>query len=133
MTFASIMVCVDLEGGAAARTRIAAHLADAFEGRIIGVAAHLPDHVAAMVFPIGASGLYPAVSRGAVVQGLAQAHDLFRAAVGSRSRASWRSALEPGLSFLASQARAADLIVVGRGCSAGTNGRSWWPDRPDAR
>lgn len=122
MTFASIMVSVDLAGDAGGRIKIAAHLADAFEGRTIGVAAQLPDPVAALVFPMGASALYPAVSRGAVVEGLARAQALFRVAVGDRSRVSWRSALEPGLAFLVGQARAADLIVVGRGYADGAAG-----------
>lgn len=49
MTFASIMVSVDLAGDAGARTSIAAHLADALDGRTIGVAAQMPDHVTAQV------------------------------------------------------------------------------------
>jgi hypothetical protein len=47
MTFASIMVSVDLAGDAAGRIKVAAHLADALGGRTIGVAAQGPDHVVA--------------------------------------------------------------------------------------
>jgi nucleotide-binding universal stress UspA family protein len=115
MTYASIMVSVDLAGGARGRTKIAAHLADAFDGRTIGVAAQSPDHVAAQVGPMGASSLLPGLSRQAVLDGLDRAHDLFREAVGSRSRVLWRSAPETGLAYLTSQARVADLIVVGHG------------------
>ena len=114
MTFASIMVSVDLAGDAGARTSIAAHLADALNGRTIGVAAQIPDHVTAQVGPMGASAFLPGLTERAVLDGLARAKDLFRVAVGSRSRVSWRSAVEPGLAYLASQARAADLIVVGQ-------------------
>ena len=122
MTFMSIMVSVDLASDAGGRIKVAAHLADAFEGRTTGVAAQLPDHVAAMVFPMGASAIYPTVSRGAVIEGLARAQDLFRVSVGDRSRVSWRSALEPGLVFLVGQARAADLVVVGRGYADAATG-----------
>jgi nucleotide-binding universal stress UspA family protein len=122
MTFASIMVSVDLESDAGGRVKIAAHLADAFEGRTIGAAAHLPDQVAPMVLSVGASGLYPAVPRAVVLDRLARAQDLFRTAVGARNRVSWRSALEPGLAFLARQSRVADLIVMGRGCGDGMTG-----------
>jgi nucleotide-binding universal stress UspA family protein len=115
MTYASIMVSVDLAGDAGGRIKVATRLADTFEGRTIGVAAQMPDHAAAQVGPMGASAVIPGLSRQAVVDGLARAQDLFRVAVGDRSRVSWRSALEPGLAFLASQARAADLMVVGRG------------------
>lgn len=115
MTFANIMVSVDLAGDADARIRLAAHLADAFDARTIGIAAQMPDHVTAQVGPMGASAFIPGLSEGDVLDGLTRAQDLFRVAVGSRSRVSWRSAVEPGLTYLASQARAADLIVVGRG------------------
>lgn len=121
MTFASIMVSVDLAGDAAGRIKVAAHLADALAGRTIGVAAQAPDHVVAQVGPMGASAFLPALSRRAVSDGLARAEELFLAAVGTRSRVSWRSALEPGLVFLAAQARAADLVVVGRGCLDGAS------------
>ncbi len=109
------MVSVDLGGDASGRIGIAARLADTFEGRTIFVAAQSPDHGAAQVGPMGTSTLLPGLSRQSVLDGLAQAHDLFREAVGSRSRVSWRSAPKPGLVYLTSQARAADLIVVGQG------------------
>jgi nucleotide-binding universal stress UspA family protein len=115
MTYASIVVSIDLGGDASGRIGIAARLADAFEGRTIGVAAQSPDQGAAQVGPMGASALLPGLSLQSVLDGLAQAHDLFREAVGSRSLVSWRSAPEPGLAYLMSQARAADLIVVGQG------------------
>jgi nucleotide-binding universal stress UspA family protein len=70
---------------------------------------------------MGASAFLPALSPRAVSDGLARAEELFLAAVGTRSRVSWRSALEPGLAFLAAQARAADLVVVGRGCLDGAS------------
>ncbi|KQT50593.1 hypothetical protein ASG52_07240 [Methylobacterium sp. Leaf456] len=115
MTYASIMVSVDLGSDASGRIGIAARLADAFESRTIGVAAQSPDHGAAQVGPMGASALLPGLSRQSVRDGLARAHDLFREAVGSRSRVLWRSAPEPGLAYLTGHPRAADLIVVGQG------------------
>jgi hypothetical protein len=122
MTYANIMVSVDHGADAEGRIKVAAHLADAFEGHTTGVAAQLPDNAAAMVFPIGASCIYPVVPRATVVEGLDRARDLFRVAVGERSRVSWRSALEPGLDFLVGQARCADLVVVGRGYTDAVTG-----------
>jgi len=122
MTFASIMVSVDLSCDASGRIKVAAHLADAVGARTVGVAAQAPDHVTAQVGPMGASAFLPALSRRTVSDGLARAGELFRAAVGTRSRVSWRSALEPGLAFLSSQALAADLVIIGRGCPDGASG-----------
>lgn len=122
MTFASIMVSVDLAGDARGRIKVAGDLADDFEGRTIGVAAQFPDHDTAQVGPMGVSALLPGLSRQDVADGLARAEDLFRASIGSRTRVSWRSAFEPGHSFLVDQARAADLVVVGRGSANGATG-----------
>lgn len=122
MTFASIMVSVDLAGDAGARISIAAHLADAFDARTIGIAAQMLDHVTAQVGPMGSAAFLPGLTEQAVLVGLARAQDLFRVAAGSRSRVSWRSAVKPGLAYLASQARAADLIVVGQRNASGATG-----------
>ena len=44
MTYASIMVAVDLTDGARAACAWAAHLADDFHARLTGVAAEMPDY-----------------------------------------------------------------------------------------
>lgn len=115
MTIANIMVAVDLGAHARDRVRLAAHLADDFQGRLIGVAAEMPDYSWAPAGPTpgGAYGL-PSIQE-AVLDDLKEAQAAFQEAAGGRSRTEWRSNLDFPLAFLTSQAAAADLVVLGRG------------------
>lgn len=114
MTYASIMVAVDLTDQARNRVRLAAHLADDFHAGLIGAAAEMPDYGGCPVGPTpgGAYGI-PAI-REAVLQDLTRAHAGFKEAAGARERIEWRSNLDFPLPFLIAQAAAADLVVVGR-------------------
>ena len=114
MSYASIMVSVDLAGRAAERIKIAAHLADDFGARLIGVAAQRPDHAAAPVGPMGATPCFLPESVENTKRELERSHELFRDAAGGRDRIEWRSDLASSLDYLVEQGRAADLIVVGR-------------------
>ncbi|MFJ7833354.1 universal stress protein, partial [Methylobacterium sp. NPDC097213] len=51
MTFASIMVAVDLGPQARDRVRLSGHLADAFQARLNGVAAETPAYAVPPVGP----------------------------------------------------------------------------------
>ncbi|MGU3340761.1 universal stress protein [Methylobacterium mesophilicum] len=115
MTIANIMVAVDLGAHARDRVRLAAHLADDFQGRLIGVAAEMPDYSWAPAGPTpgGAYG-YPSIQE-AVLDDLKQAHAAFQEATAGCSRTEWRSKLEYPSAFLTSQAAVADLMVLGRG------------------
>lgn len=114
MSFAAVMVHVDLQDPSAARIRIAADLADRFQAALIGVAGR---------------ALRPAVIEGGVVIDVAiNEHELeeiatqlkrrgeeFRAAVGkSRKDVEWRYGVDFPVDVVAREARAADLVVVGR-------------------
>jgi nucleotide-binding universal stress UspA family protein len=114
MTYASIMVAVDLTDGVRSRVRLAAHLADDFHARLTGVAAEMPDYSWAPAGPTpgGSSGI-PSIQE-AVLNDLRVAHEAFEEAAGGRSRVEWRSNLDFPLAFLVAQAAAADLVVVGR-------------------
>lgn len=114
MTYASIMVAVDLTESARSRVRLAGHLADAFHGRLTGVAAEMPDYswTPAGPTPGGAFGT-PSIQE-AVLNDLRVAHEVFEEAASGRSRVEWRSNLDFPLAFLVAQAAAADLVVVGR-------------------
>ncbi|ACL60075.1 universal stress protein [Methylobacterium nodulans] len=113
MTYASIMVSLDLGPAAAARVQLAADLAGRFDARLIGVAArHVPDPVTAA--DIAEVEQIFEAEKDRVVEELGQARDLFERAANSYAETAWRSAIAPGIAYLALQARAADLLVVGR-------------------
>ncbi|MDR4307273.1 universal stress protein [Chelatococcus sambhunathii] len=112
--FASIMAHLDLGPWAEARGRLAASLADEFGARLIGVAAEQ------LIAPIYSDGL-PNVAEEVTDEerlrasgDLAAAKRAFEAAAGGRNDVEWRSAFAHPERFLIEQARAADLIVVGR-------------------
>ena len=114
MSYATVMVHVDVDATANDRVRLAAALADRFAADLIGVASFL-------LPPYPAEGAYFA-TRSVVEQErrdietlLVRAETAFRAAAGAdRSRIEWRAAIELPDTYLAAQARAADLVVVGR-------------------
>ncbi len=114
MSYATVMVHVDVDATANDRVRLAAGLADRFAADLIGVASCL-------LPPYPAEGAY-FVTRSVVEQErrdietlLVGAETAFRAAAGAdRSRIEWRAAIELPDIYLAAQARVADLVVVGR-------------------
>ncbi len=114
MSYATIMVHVDADPTSNARVRLAAELADRFAAHLIGISA-------CVLPPYPAEGAY-FVTREVVEQErrdvtalLARAELSFRAAIpADRSRIEWRSQIELPDVVLATQARAADLVIVGR-------------------
>lgn len=119
MSFASFMVSVDLGDSARARIRLAGHLADAFGARLIGVAAEMPAYAAAPIGPTLGGAYCLATAEEAVLKDLRTAHAIFDAESAGRSRVEWRSNLDIPVEFLARQAPAADLAIVGRGEAGG--------------
>ena len=113
MSYANIMVSVDLTYRAEPRAKLAAHLADRFGARLTGVAAYEPFYDAAPVGPVGAVCIVPDFQQAALSE-LERAQALFREAAGARSDVEWRADLDFPVPYLAEQARAADLVVVGR-------------------
>jgi nucleotide-binding universal stress UspA family protein len=113
MSYNSIMVHVDQAPASSNRVRFAGALADRFGARLIGIAAAEP------AIPIVGDGVYvderllreaEANARAA----LSEAETLFRKVVGSRNAVEWRSTCDRPSDFLVENARAADLIIVGR-------------------
>jgi nucleotide-binding universal stress UspA family protein len=127
VSFAMVMVHVDLDGTSNARVRLASALADRFAAHLIGVCA-------CILPPYPAEGAY-FVTREVVEQErhdvkalLARAEVSFRAAIrADRSRIEWRSDLELPDAYVTTQARAADLIVVGRRAAPADVARSLDP------
>jgi nucleotide-binding universal stress UspA family protein len=100
MSYATIMVHVDLDDGSDARLRLAVQLARRFSATLIGVAA-------AMV---------PAESAdGRVAAWLSAREETFRKLAGDAGiKHEWRAANDLPDDVLAREARAADLVIVGR-------------------
>ena len=112
--YASILVAVDAEDESRDRVRMAAHLADTFGARLIGVAAERPDYGLFTADP-GAGGPYvlPVLDENCRDR-LLQAEVLFAEAAAGRSHLAWRSDIADPLVFLLTQSMAADLVVIGR-------------------
>lgn len=118
MDYAALMVHAEPHDAAEPRIRLAADLADRFEAALIGFAgaAAMPPPVTAPIFgPAVAVEVLEAEQR-RVEAGLRAAHERFRA-VAERDgrRTGWRSFLDHPAAALAREARAADLLIVGRG------------------
>jgi nucleotide-binding universal stress UspA family protein len=118
VAYATIMVCVDFDAAPENRVRLAAGLADRFGAALIGAASYFP----APPFISGGIAIAPLVTQENLKQEIAlgRQEDRFREIVaGARCQIEWRSSIGPADEFLARQARAADLIVVGGETSAG--------------
>lgn len=112
MTFSTLMVHLDLDYPNDARLRIAGDLAEQFNAKVIGIAAsdpHPPYYAEGMV----ARSLVEH-ARAEVKKRLDEAEAHFRAAVGPRAREiEWRSAMTRPTFYVAREARAADLVIIG--------------------
>jgi len=112
MSYATVMVHVDLDGGLGGCVEIAASLADRLGARVIGITGGSP-------LAVGAAG---DGSTGSNVSEdpLEQKRREFYAAVGSRGRGvEWRCFPDSPTDAVVREARAADLIVVGSRRGAG--------------
>jgi nucleotide-binding universal stress UspA family protein len=117
MSFATLMVHVDVEPKSDARARLAAQLADRFASILIGISA-------CVLPPYPAEGAYFVTrefveqERQDIVAALQRTEASFRAAAGERGSklewVEWRSAIDLPESFVVSQARSADLVIVGQ-------------------
>ncbi len=113
MSYATLMVHVDLDGELGGRVKIAADLAERFRAHLIGVAGWAP----MSVFLADEARNDPATSE-THLQDMRSLLDRkgaeFRAAVGkAHPQAEWRSVLDFPTEVVAREARAADLVVIG--------------------
>jgi nucleotide-binding universal stress UspA family protein len=127
MSFATVMVHVDIDPKTDARVRLAAGLAERFAATLIGVSA-------SVLPPYPTENLY-FVTKEMVEQ---EQHDIraalkrteaaFRSAAGSAAAPlEWRSAIDLPGNLVVSEARAADLIIVGQALDPVDIGRSLDP------
>ncbi len=113
MTYKTVMVHLELEQYSEPALRVTRELAERFKSKVIGVTAGLPN------VPIHADGMIASSVLEADYEQLNQAIDRcerhFRSALKDFGGAlEWRSDAAYPADFLAQQARAADLLVVGR-------------------
>jgi len=117
-SYASVMVAMDRGASAAARARLAADLADRFSSRLIGIAAEPIAEPLYFEVPVsGVAGIIELEQRRAA-EDIAAVEATFRGIAGPHRTVDWRHALTFPSDFAAEQARAADLVVVGRAAGA---------------
>lgn len=113
MKISNVMVSLDQGSGAADRVQLAAGIAVRFDARLIGVAARQVPALIAVNDVREAERIYEIEDRRANEK-LAEAKALFERAAERGIKTAWRSALAEPTAYLVEQARAADLVVVGR-------------------
>lgn len=111
MSYATLMVYVNVDHASKALVGVAADLADKFSAKLIGLSAR------AIVPPVVAEGVVIAdhASEFEIAQirtSFAEAEANFRAIARAERETEWRSALEIPTTTLISEARCADLIII---------------------
>lgn len=112
--YASIMAPLNLGAGAEDRIKLAASLAERFKSRLIGIAA---EEFVLPYFGDGTASVDAILieeAKRAAVENIGKAETLFRRNAGSLNDIEWRCAVAEPRSFVLSQARAADILVVAR-------------------
>lgn len=118
MSYATLMVHLDLDQKNDARLSVVGDLAERFTARVIGVAAQMEPvyyttDLEAASFVAEDLGQMEA-NRAAIKQRLEQAEERFRTALRGRAKQlEWRSSIEDPVPYIADQCRAADLLVIG--------------------
>ncbi len=113
MRISNILVSVDLGAAATDRIRLAADVAGRFEATLTGVAARQLVTMIPVESPDASERVFE-IEETRAKEDLAEARALFVRETGDRVRTAWRGALAEPLAYLVEQARAADLVVVGR-------------------
>lgn len=113
MSYATLMVQLDLDRRNDARLKIAGDLAERFNARVIGIAAQA--EIMPMYFADGYAASFVVEQNLAdIKQRLQQAEERFRTALAARvKRIEWRSAILQPEPYVADQCRAADLVILG--------------------
>ncbi|HKQ46269.1 MAG TPA: universal stress protein [Rhizomicrobium sp.] len=119
MTYKSLLVHMDLNGDNEGLLKIAGDLAERFDAKVIGIAAAQP------IQPLYDQGVYTAdlatQHRNEVDKEIAACRAQFRQVLATRVRQlEWRSTVtfESLASYIASEARCADLIITGKDIGA---------------
>ncbi len=114
MSYRSLLVHLDADGEVGHRMQVAAGLADRFQSCLIGAASWMarpPFTVEGVIIDPGLSEESSEEMRGV----LSRRGKEFRDCIGAgRSQVEWRSSLDFPTEFVAREARAADLVIIGR-------------------
>ena len=113
VTYRSIMVHLDLQSSNESALRVACELADQFDARVIGTTSGLPNmpvHLEGMVASSVLEADYVQL-KDAIDRCEARFRDALKPV---RCVSEWRAASAYPADFLATEARAADLVIVGR-------------------
>ncbi len=114
MSFATIMVHVEITPKTDTRIRLATNLAERFASTLIGISAGvLPPYPAENAYYV-TKEFYEREHRD-ILAALKQNEVLFRSAVGSSGlNLEWRSAVDLPETYVVAEARSADLVIVGQ-------------------
>jgi len=114
MSYATIMVHVDADGEISGRVRVAAQLANQFKSRLIGISSWRPRPP----FAIEGVVIDPKLTTEDIVNrnaALKARGEKFKTGAGLEShRVEWRCAQKFPIPYVLQEARAADLLVIGR-------------------
>jgi nucleotide-binding universal stress UspA family protein len=114
MTYASMMVQVDVTGKLNGRVRLAAQLADQFQSHLIGISSWMPRPPFAVEGVVIDPELTAEDLEGRTKL-LNQRGEAFKAVVGMDARrVDWRCSQEFPSEYIAREARAADLVIISR-------------------
>ena len=114
MSYATVMVHLDVSGEMGLQVKVAAALADRFRARLIGISGWAPTSVF-----LAEEALQDPILSTPPLQEMKSILDIkgrqFEAAFHTDSRpVEWRSGLDFPSDYIAREARAADLLVIGR-------------------
>jgi nucleotide-binding universal stress UspA family protein len=114
MSFATLMVHVEIAPKTDARVRLAANLAERFASTLIGISASvLPPYPAENAYFV-TKEFYEQEHQD-ILTALKQTEASFRSAVGSGGRnLEWRAAVDLPETYVVAEARSADLVIVGQ-------------------
>lgn len=123
MSYATLMVWINVDHVSKQFVAVAADVADKFAADLIGLsaAAIVPPYVAEGVVIVDNAAEFDIAQ---VKASLAEAGNKVKGAMGDARRIEWRSVIEYPTETLISEARCADLIVIESGRSAGDMYRS---------
>jgi nucleotide-binding universal stress UspA family protein len=114
MSFATLIVHLEIAAEADAQVRLAANLAERFASTLIGVSASVLPPYPAENWYYATPEFYTKEHRDTLAA-LKQAEASFRSAVGQGGvRVEWRSSFDIPESYVAAEARSADLVIVGQ-------------------
>jgi nucleotide-binding universal stress UspA family protein len=122
MTISALMVYVGNSEHSAACLELACDIADRFDATLIGITANMPEPAIVDPYAAGAyAGELLAAERDVAEVDMQRARTLFSTIAGPRGHGmGWRSGIDFPSSLMSREARAADLLIIGRDAGDGS-------------